>query len=359
MLVEGQWKKVVMAMQFTVVVSDEGSCSDTEKTPNIAYFTVEEYIYVTEKVPNIAYFTVEDESSCSGEKTYSIIFTKEDALGGDVVPCSQFTSLTMPGVFPQYRKISAISPIVDSRQGEDRVSVAKLYFHITKDGILNPLGMKVARDSNEDLIPEVEDISESIPGRHGEISFGSRYAPRIINLHVAVEYPYSDRGKVKKILARQLQPATLEAKPLAFAENIERMYMVKSIGSIVPNQHLTWLDFTISFKANDPLAYNSFENIHIGSGTLYNDGDFETPLIIEVRGIITDPVVTVGNKTMKYTGTLSSVDVLRIDTGKMTVTFNNYNAMDRFEGDFPMLQVGETEVVANDKVTFRWRDRWL
>ena len=231
-------------------------------------------------------------------------------------------------------------------------------FYVDENGVFYPLGAKLLRDSAIELIPGATDISESIPGNHGDFSHGSQFEPRMFSLRLAIDCTPLEKGMIKRRIAKELQPAIFEPQKLEFAEDPGKTYYVKYIGSMETEEYTDGLVLTIPFKAGNPFAEGN-EKTHVGSGTLYNDGDFETPLIIEVRGIVTDPVVTVGNKTMKYTGTLSSVDVLRIDTGKMTVTFNNYNAMDRFEGDFPMLQVGETEVVANDKVTFRWRDRWL
>ncbi len=50
---------------------------------------------------------------------------------------------------------------------------------------MGTLGLKVLRDGRHDIIPEVQDIVEIVPGKHGEIYFKSRLRPRIIELHVA------------------------------------------------------------------------------------------------------------------------------------------------------------------------------
>lgn len=279
--------------------------------------------------------------------------------GADAISVTASVPKLDMGIGDEKRNVSAMIPEQDDGGIIEFVQVARLYFYITEDGILNPLGVTILRDSNKDILPSVEDISETIPGRHGDISFDSQIKPRLFDLHVARKCPLKDRGKIRRELARLLQPATLEEKLLAFAEDPEKMYKVKYVGKIEPVYYMDGLDFTVPLKANDPFVYGSFDNVHSGSGILINSGDYEAPLTIEISGPITNPVVVVGGETLRYTGTLVSTDILTINTAESTVEVNGVNALPDYQGKFPVLQPGETSVTAPVNTLFRWRDRWL
>lgn len=279
--------------------------------------------------------------------------------GADAISVTASVPKLDMGIGDEKRNVSAMIPEQDDGGIIEFVQVARLYFYITEDGILNPLGVTILRDSNKDILPSVEDISETIPGRHGDISFDSQIKPRLFDLHVARKCPLKDRGKIRRELARLLQPATLEEKLLAFAEDPEKMYKVKYVGKIEPVYYMDGLDFTVPLKANDPFVYGSFDNVHPGSGILINSGDYEAPLTIEISGPITNPVVVVGGETLRYTGTLVSTDILTINTAESTVEVNGVNALPDYQGKFPVLQPGETSVTAPVNTLFRWRDRWL
>lgn len=278
--------------------------------------------------------------------------------GADAISVTASVPKLDMGIGDEKRNVSAMIPEQDDGGIIEFVQVARLYFYITEDGILNPLGVTILRDSNKDILPSVEDISETIPGRHGDISFDSQIKPRLFDLHVARKCPLKDRGKIRRELARLLQPATLEEKLLAFAEDPEKMYKVKYVGKIEPVYYMDGLDFTVPLKANDPFVYGSFDNVHPGSGILINSGDYEAPLIIRVNGA-TDPIITVGNETLKYTGTLTSTDTLIINTADATVEVNGVNALPNYQGGFPKLKPGETSVTAPEGTVFRWRAKWL
>lgn len=227
------------------------------------------------------------------------------------------------------------------------------YFHVDESGVVSPLGATLLRDSKSELIPESKDISDTIPGLHGEFSHGSRFEPREFEMHMAIKC--QDKGATKRHLAKALQPAMFEYQPLVFASDPGKAYYVKYTGTMRTIDHVDGLEITVPFTG-EPFAIGA-ENTHVGSGVLHNDGDWETPVVIEVRG--DSPAITVGGETLKYIGALSSADTLIIDTGKMTVTFNGVNALASYEGGFPLLEPGEVEVAAPDNVTFRWRSRWL
>ena len=82
--------------------------------------------------------------------------------------------------------------------------------YVNENRILEPLDLVVLRDSRVDLFPRVKERVEEIPGRHGEVSFGSKLEPRILELHVVVkeEFTFAEREKKKREIAQCLNPTT-------------------------------------------------------------------------------------------------------------------------------------------------------
>lgn len=257
---------------------------------------------------------------------------------------------------------SAVITANDSGVGVDSAQVAKPYFFVTEDGILQPLNVKVLRDSHVDLMPEIKVNSDTIPGRHGEIYFDSKLGARVIELSVLTEeYTVSQREALKRTLAQYLNP-TGEAKSLVFFDDIEKQYLVKYAGKIDISQHYpSWMQFVIPFKSASPFIQGSFEMVQSGSGTLNNDGNVETPLTIEIAGPATNPSVTVGTYTLSYAGTINSGSTLIIDTEKLTAELDGVNVLPDYSGGFPWLSAGNTNVIGpgSGTTTFKWRARYL
>ena len=123
-------------------------------------------------------------------------------------------------------------------------------FYVNENRILEPLNLVVLRDSRVDLFPRIKERVEEIPGRHGEISFGSKLEPRIIELHVVVseEFSFIEREKKKREIAGYLNP-TMGTKVLVFADEPGKQYFVKYAGVIdIERQYTSWFEFTIPFK---------------------------------------------------------------------------------------------------------------
>lgn len=257
------------------------------------------------------------------------------------------------------KPISANLNISDTGQGVDTPATAKAFFLIGQDGVLHPLGVVVLRDSRQVLLPGTRENTEAIPGRHGEIDFGSEFQPRVMELQVATSTDPDAREQLKRTLAKWLNPL-MGAQPLIFSSDIEKTYYVKYAGKIDLTHYPNFLEFTIPFKSSDPFMVGSFERQHIGSGVLTNEGTFEAPVKIEIIGPVTNPSVTIGSSTLTWTGTVGVGNKLEIDTERMTVTFNGVNALANYEGGFPKLQPGGTEVtVSGGTITFTWRGRWI
>jgi phage-related protein len=259
-------------------------------------------------------------------------------------------------------QLMATLSTADAGTGLEDVDKFTIYLYVDPSGTLQPLGIIVLRDSRHELLPGTRDYSEAVPGRHGEIDFGVEFLPRYLELRVStVNFEPAQRGALKRRLAEYLNPLVGPVN-LVFWDEPDREYRVRYSGKLdITRHYANWLEFTIPLKMGDPFIVRMWEKTHVGSGTLVNEGTFEAPLIIEIKGPVTNPTVTVGSSVLGYTGSLTSADTLVIDTGAMTVTFNGQNALANYSGGFPKLPPGETQVTAaaSGTTTFRWRERWL
>lgn len=256
--------------------------------------------------------------------------------------------------------VKANISIEDLGQGADSIAIVGAFFVIDSNGILHPLGVLVTRDSRYELLPATRDYVEEIPGRHGEMDFGTEFKAKMLELHVATDEGLEplEKAHLQRMFAKYLDP-TKGAKTLIFSDDVEKTYMVKYSGKIDLRPNATWFDFVLPFKMSDPFIIGSFEKTLTGSGTIENEGTFETGLIIEITGPATNPSLTIGGETLKYTGTIPSGQKLIIDTDRETARIGTTNAMANYNGAFPLLYPGETNVVAGNNVTIRWRDKWI
>ena len=167
-------------------------------------------------------------------------------------------------------------------------------FYVNENRILEPLDLVVLGDSRVDLFPRVKERTEEIPGRHGEISFGSKLEPRIIELHVVVseEFSFIEREKKKREIAKYLNP-TMGTKVLAFTDEPGKQYFVKYAGVIdIERQYTSWFEFTIPFKCSDSYIYGKEKEEEFivtqspDEMGLFSDGNMETSpaIILENNG---------------------------------------------------------------------------
>ncbi len=237
---------------------------------------------------------------------------------------------------------------------------ADMYFVVDTEGILQPLGVMVLGDSRKDLLPPTRDMTEEIPGRHGEIDFGTEFKARPLELHVATIEGLSplEKEELRRKCAMYLNPTT-GTKKLVFLDDPDKEYNVKYSGKITPTNQPTWFDFTIPFKMCDPLIYDGNETVLVGSGTLNNTGTCETGVIIEISGPSTNPSITIGSDILAYTGTIPNGQKLIIDTDTMTAKLNGANALANYNGKFPKIKPGQTSVTSGSNVTIKLKSKWL
>ncbi len=229
--------------------------------------------------------------------------------------------------------------------------------HVDENGILQPLGVKVLRDSREELLPATRDYTEVIPGMDGEYDFGCELEPRILELHCVLEGDKRTRKAKRRQIAKHINPL-LGKQTITFADDPGVTWIGRYSGNVAPTNYIDGADFIIPFKC-DPYLTSATQKTLMGSGVALNEGTVETPFYLYIPGKIIDPTVTVNGATMIYTGVVSVGHTLYIDTGKQTATVNDLNAMLDYNCVFPKLAVGENNIVAPDTATITWIERWI
>lgn len=178
-------------------------------------------------------------------------------------------------------------------------------FYVNENRILEPLDLVVLRDSRVDLFPRVKERVEEIPGRHGEVSFGSKLEPRILELHVVVkeEFPFKEREIRKREIAQYLNPTTGH-KVLVFADEPDKQYFVKYSGIVdIDRQYTSWFEFTIPFKCSDPYIYSKLnvkEKLITSSLTTINLSDNDSMDTLPVIIVENEGVTAIGGFTISY-----------------------------------------------------------
>lgn len=329
---------------FTILILDNGSGID-ELKDIFSNIDVLDTAIADDNIFLIANIEVADQSISSSDSVsiVSNVDVLDNAFSNDLL------------------SIVANLKVSDYGIGNDfAVSIAGAFFVIDSNSILHPLGVLVTRDSRSEMLPSTRDSVEEITGRHGEMDFGTEFNSRMMELHVATDEGYAplEKAYLQRLFAKYLDP-TKGAKTLIFSDDIEKSYMVKYSGKIDPTNHPTWFEFVLPFKMSNPFIIGSFEKILVGNGNLVNEGTFETGLIIEITGPDTNPSLNIGGEVASYTGTIASGSTLVIDTDLETAKIGNSNAIDGYNGNFPLLYPGETNVVANSNVTIKWRDKWI
>jgi predicted phage tail component-like protein len=256
----------------------------------------------------------------------------------------------------------------DSGTGEDALSLKQFpsneFFVITEDSMLYPLGVTVLGDTKREIIAGTRDNAEEVPGRDGEIDFGTELKAKILEIPVATPEGLTSLQKkqFERMIAKYLNPL-LGEKKLIYLDDDSIEYKVKYSGKIDPTNYPTWFQFTIPFKMCDPIIQGTSEKTLTGSGTIINEGTAEAPITIEITGPVTNPSVVIGDTTLTYTGTLTSSETLIIDTGLGTAKIGSTNALANMNEilEFPLLQPGNTTVTAASSGTtvFKWLDKWL
>lgn len=232
---------------------------------------------------------------------------------------------------------------------------------IQNDGIITPFNIQSSRETRFTILPQTKDAREEKETADGDIDFGTTLGMGEFMLHGIIEFETTaERNALEYEIRKQLNDCRT-SKHIAYECSPDKYNMVSLTGRPEITRYPHHIEIRAQFKAY-PFWRSSVEHTLIGSGTLINAGTFETPPTIEIAGPVTNPSINIEGETLTYTGTIPSgqkLIVTVIENGAGTVKLNGENAMANYNGMFPTLSSGSTEVVADNNVTIMWRDYWL
>ncbi len=229
---------------------------------------------------------------------------------------------------------------------------------ILDDGIVLPFYLQSSQDTRFTIMAETRDAVDDTDYGDGDIDFGTVLGMNEFTLHGVVEFDsIAERNTICNTLRKQFndcrQPQTIGYE---YSPNRHTIVRLAQNPDIIRFPY--HVEIRAMFKA-DPFWYGVEVKTLTGNGVIVNDGTVETPLIIEIKGQVSNPTVVIGDDVLAYNGSLSNNETLVIDTEKQTVKIGSMNVLDKFSGDFKALEPGKVNVVADDNVTIRWRDRWI
>lgn len=260
------------------------------------------------------------------------------------------------------------------------VGVITAMITIRNDGTIEPLGLKILRESKLQLTAPTRDIKDSSDEFDGEIDFGAELKCGHWMLVGITDEGLNTTGKmqIRRNIAGHLNNLRNNGYYLAYESDPVRKIFVQLEGRAEVEEYPSWLKVNIPLKV-DPLWVSAYEMVawnnqqaavgmgdscnpeHTSPAVVVNMGTLETPIIVELKGPATNPEITIGNEALKYFGALTAGDTLIIDTDRKTVKFNGVNALANYSGGFPQIPPGQTTVFYDGDgiLTLKWHDRWI
>lgn len=208
--------------------------------------------------------------------------------------------------------------------------------------------------------------------RHEEVG-GRR--ERVIEI-AGVIAGLSSEGAIHDVLDAVLNEASSEDYSVALSVRAGRRMFVRR-AEFVRNTSVEALTgtFELTLSARDPFeestALHSVAWPITASGAeleLDTNGNASAQLAITLTaiGTIVNPSFSDGVRTIAYSGTLSTGDVLRVDGAAGTALLNGHDVLPYVSGVFPQLEPGGVTLTYEDdatsshavSVTVEYRDRW-
>lgn len=228
-----------------------------------------------------------------------------------------------------------------------------------EDGLIMPFNFYITKNSKFQIITPTRDSTQEKESADGEIDFGTWLDSGEIVINGIIEYStFAEKQARKRELGglldwcRQRRVFALEIYP-----DIGKGMRFKA--PMEAEEHATWMEINIAFTT-DPFWESLEEKSLVGSGTITNNGTQNTPIVVEIAGPVTDPVVVVGDYSLQYTGSIGSDEKLVINTEHKTVKLDSTNKIDSYNGVYPEIESGDTSITAaaNGTTTIKWHDRY-
>jgi len=229
----------------------------------------------------------------------------------------------------------------------------------------NDIGL-VMLSKNRVLLPETADEYVDIPGRDGSILFAGAMKDRTIEVEFsALANTLPELRILARRIAAWLYSATRQA--LVFDDEPGLYYMARVSNQLDLEQTAALGKFTVDFRC-EPLAYSVAEStfsktVTTAPETITYAGTYKALPVITITATsdMTNPSITVEDKTLIYTGTLAAGQSLVINCETYQATITGVNALGSVSGDWPVLYPGENEVTMSTgcSLQIKYRERWL
>ncbi|ADD02636.1 putative phage tail component [Thermoanaerobacter thermohydrosulfuricus WC1] len=207
------------------------------------------------------------------------------------------------------------------------------------------------------LLPDLINYFETIPGKPGLLDYGSDYKQRDIVLDCMVlAKNEQDLKRKSREIAAWLDPAK-GLKRLILDTEPNKFYLARVTKGILVEQIAKQGRFEVTMTAPDPYAYALDDEIYTytktGSYNFERNGTAISYPKIEIKGTNTKDKgkisITLNNKTIGYKGDLESAETLVIDSDMLTayriVNGQKVSAINDIESvDFPITRPGQNDV---------------
>ena len=229
---------------------------------------------------------------------------------------------------------------------------------IQNDGFITPFNILTSKETRFTILPQTRDAIDELEIGDGDIDFGTGLAMGEFNLHGIIEFnSIEQRNTIEQEIKKQFNNCRTP-KTIAYECSPEKFNVIRLTGKPEITRYPFHLEVRAQFKTY-PYWQSTDEHLLTGSGTIANNGTLETGLIIEITGSVVNPIVVVGDKTLTYSGSISSGKTLVIDTCTKTAKIGTINAIANYNNVFPILEPGSVNVSAGSNVKIKWRDRWI
>lgn len=179
--------------------------------------------------------------------------------------------------------------------------------------------------------------------RNGTLTFYNNFPDRNIN----IEFNFVDRINVSRRI-RKILNKILFCKKIKFTDDMDIYYKVKMVSLDSPERSYRHkCDFSVTFTL-EPFAYLENEPIELlASNTIYNCGTYESEPNIKLYGT-GDLKLTINSKSFTVANVSEYVD---INSNLFRCNKGATNKLSDMTGDFPLLEVGDNEIVLGTNVT--------
>ncbi|WP_304341248.1 distal tail protein Dit [Metaclostridioides mangenotii] len=196
----------------------------------------------------------------------------------------------------------------------------------------------------------VEEIE--VDGRDGSLTRKKGYS----NIDIEVELNILE--DILKPRLRQIKAWLLYAKKICFSDDFEYFYKVKNVEiDDIENEIDCYGKFTVKFYC-DPFIYsnNGEKIIELSSNKILNLGTYESRPYFKLIGK-GNIYFTLNNKRVNIKGVS---DYVEIDSETFTCTRGSLNMLAQMQGDFPILNTGENNIILGDcTLEYKTKERYL